>query len=255
MKLLVFLIAALLFVGCSAKQKPSSETAEREKPLSAHGTAEGTQSAAKTNALQGRVLERLDAGRYSYLRLSTSSGEIWAAVLLTDAKIGAEVTVENPMPMDGFQTKTLNRKFDRIVFGTLGLKSQDSDQLLAMHNAHEGVSDSAGTEPIKVQRAVGSEGRTIAEIFAQKMQLIDRDIAVTGKVVKVNANIMGKTWMHLRDGSGDPASRTNDLTVTTQSSPSVGDTVMVKGKVRTDKDLGMGYVFSVIIEDATVTKQ
>jgi hypothetical protein len=255
MKLLGFLVAALLFVACSTKQKPLSETRESEKPLAAHGTAPESQSAAKANVLEGKVLERLDAGRYSYLRLSTSSGEIWAAVLLTEASVGSEVTIENPMPMDGFQTKTLNRKFDRIVFGTLGRKSQDQGQLLALHNAHDNISSSASNGPIRVQRAAGSEGRTIAEIFAQKTLLKDREVAVTGKVVKVNANIMGKTWIHLRDGSGDPASRTNDLTVTTQGSAAVGDTVMVKGTIRTDKDLGMGYVFSVIIEAATITKQ
>ena len=101
------------------KPKPSSKTEESEKPLSAHGTTAGEQPAAKANGLQGKVLERLDAGRYSYLRLSTSSGEIWAAVPLTKANIGSEVAIENPMPMDGFETKTLNRKFDRIFFGTL----------------------------------------------------------------------------------------------------------------------------------------
>jgi hypothetical protein len=249
------LIAALLFVGCAANPKPSAETEGIDRTLAAHGTVSGSQPAAKANGLQGRVLERLDAGRYSYLRLSTSSGEIWAAVPLTDVSIGSEVTIENPIPMDGFQTKTLNRKFDRIVFGTLGLKSPGQDQLLTLHNAHEGVSDSASADPIKVQRAAGSDGRTIAEIYAQKAQLKDRDVVVNGKVVKVNANIMGKTWVHLRDGSGDPASRTNDLTVTTQGNVSVGDTVMVQGKVRTDKDLGMGYVFAVIVEAASITKQ
>ena len=109
MKVLGIVIAALLLVGCRSNQKLSSEAEESEKPLSAHGATEGTQSASKANVLQGKVLERLDAGRYSYLRLSTSSGEIWAAVLLTEAKVGSEVTIENPMPMDGFQTKTLNR--------------------------------------------------------------------------------------------------------------------------------------------------
>ena len=255
MKVLGIVIAALLFVGCGSSQKPSSETEESEKPLPAHGTTVGARPASKANVLRGKVLERLDAGRYSYLRLSTSSGEIWAAVLLTEAKVGSDVTVENPMPMDGFQTKTLNRKFDRIVFGALDLKSQGQGQMLALHNAHEGLSDLVSAAPIKVQKAVGSEGRTIAEIFAQKKQLKDRGVAVAGKVVKVNANIMGKTWIHLRDGSGDPASRTNDLTVATQGTAAVGDMVMVKGIVRTDKNLGMGYIFSVIVEDATITKQ
>jgi hypothetical protein len=254
MKTWGILIAASLLVGCSANPKPSAGTEGIGRTLAAHGTAAGPQSIAKANELQGKVLERLDAGRYSYLRLSTSSREIWAAVPLAEVKIGADVTIENPMPMDGFQTKTLNRKFDRIVFGTLGLKSPDQDQLLALHNAHAGVSGSANAEPIRVQKAAGSYGRTIAEVFAQKTQLKDREVAVTGKVVKVNANIMGKTWIHLRDGSGDPASRTNDLTVTTQGSAAVGDTAMVRGTVRTDKDLGMGYVFSVIIEADAITK-
>jgi|WetSurMetagenome_2_1015567.scaffolds.fasta_scaffold94751_1 hypothetical protein len=254
MKLLVFVIAALLFVGCGANQKPSSKTEESEKPLSAHGTMEKTQSAAKAGVLKGKVLERLDAGRYSYLRLSTSSGEVWAAVLLTDASIGSEVTVENPIPMDGFETKTLNRKFDRIFFGTLQ-QPEGVETAKALQDAHSGVSESASAEPIKVQRAAGSEGRTIAEIFAQKTQLKDRHVAVMGKVVKVNANIMGKTWIHVRDGSGDPKSRTNDLTITTQGSAAVGDTIMVKGTVHIDMNLGMGYVFPVIIEDATITKQ
>ncbi len=254
MKLLGIIIAALLFVGCGANPKPSSKTEESEKPLSAHGTTEGGQSAANANVLQGKVLERLDAGRYSYLRLSTSSGEIWAAVPLTKANVGSEVTIENPMPMDGFETKTLNRKFDRIFFGTLQ-QPEGTETAKALQDAHAGVSESASAEPIKVQRAAGSEGRTIAEIFAQKAQLKDRNVAITGKVVKVNANIMGKTWIHVRDGSGDPKSRTHDLTVTTQSSAAVGDTVMVKGIVHIDKNLGMGYVFPVIIEDAIITKQ
>jgi hypothetical protein len=254
MKVLGILIAALLFVGCGANPKPSSKTEGSEKPLAAHGTAAGPQSADKANVLQGKVLERLDAAGYSYLRLSTSTGEVWAAVPQTGVKVGEEVSMANPMAMEGFETKTLKRKFDRIFFGTLQ-QPEGAETAQALKNAHSGVSESASAEPIKVQRAVGSEGRTIAEIFAQKTQLKDRDVAVTGKVVKVNANIMDKTWIHLRDGSGDPASRTNDLTVTTQGSAAVGDTVMVKGKVRTDKNLGMGYVFSVILEDAAVAKQ
>lgn len=255
MKVLGIVIAALMFVACSANQKPLSKSGESAKPLSSHGAAEDVQSAANADVLRGSVLERMNAEGYSYLRLSTSSGEIWAAVLMTDVEVGSEVTVENPLPMNGFESKTLKRKFDRIVFGTLASDSQASGQLQALHSAHEGISRSISTEPIKVAKAEGSEGRTVAEIYAQKTQLKDRAVAVRGKVVKVNANIMSKTWIHLRDGSGDPASGNNDLTVTTQGSAAVGDIVMVKGTVRTDKNLGMGYVFSVIVEDATVMKK
>jgi hypothetical protein len=66
--------------------------------------------------------------------------------------------------------------------------------------------------------------------------------------------VMGKTWIHLRDGSGSAAAKDNDLTVTTRSAVTVGDVVTVTGTVRADRDFGAGYRYPVIVEDATVTR-
>jgi hypothetical protein len=94
-------------------------------------------------------------------------------------------------------------------------------------------------------------GKTVAEVFAEKDQLAGKPVTFRGKVVKTNANIMGKNWLHVRDGSG--ADGTNDLTVTTAGAiPNVGDTVVVTGPVVLNKDFGMGYVYDVLIEDAEV---
>ena len=71
-------------------------------------------------ACAGKVVERIDAAPYSYLRIAGPAGEIWAAVPQAAIENGTEVVIENPMPMDGFESKTLNRKFDKIFFGTLG---------------------------------------------------------------------------------------------------------------------------------------
>jgi hypothetical protein len=253
MKFLWILILALLFAGCQAKQPPSSGTDTIGDPISAHGT-DGAKPAEPVDLLKGRVLERLDAGRYSYLRLSTSSGEVWAAVLQAEVKVGQDVAVVSPMPMDGFESKTLNRTFDRIFFGVLDQPGGEDPAQILM-DAHSGVADTASVGPIKVEKAAGSVGRTVVEIFSQKLELKDRKVAVRGKVIKVNANILDRTWIHIQDGTGDSQARTNDLTVTSKSSATVGDTVLIEGVVRTDKNYGMGYVFSVIIEDASITKQ
>jgi hypothetical protein len=69
--------------------------------------------------IKGAVLEKLDASVYTYLRLKTSAGEVWAAVPRSDVEVGAEVVVQQPKRMDGFESQSLNRRFDRIVFGTL----------------------------------------------------------------------------------------------------------------------------------------
>jgi hypothetical protein len=100
-----------------------------------------------------------------------------------------------------------------------------------------------------IEKADG--GKTVAEVFAEKDQLAGAIIVIRGKVVKTNAGVMGKNWLHVRDGSG--AEGTNDLTVTTASVlPEVGSTVVVSGPLTLDKDFGMGYQYDVIIEDAEV---
>ncbi len=93
-------------------------------------------------------------------------------------------------------------------------------------------------------------GKTVQEIYQEKDKLNGKRVTLRGKVVKYNEAVMGKNWLHLRDAtSKEPA---NDLVVTTQTKTKVGDTVLVEGNVTLDKDLGGGYRYDVIIEDAKV---
>ena len=115
----------------------------------------------------------------------------------------------------------------------------------------------AGTSQIKpAQPAQGaatpSAGimKTVAEIYAGQNDLLDTVVKVRGKVAKYSAQIMGKNWIHLQDGTGSAG--TNDLTITTADSAKAGDTVLVTGKITLKKDFGMGYKYDLIIEDGTV---
>jgi hypothetical protein len=111
----------------------------------------------------------------------------------------------------------------------------------------------APTEEVNLSGIAKADGgKTVAEVFAEKDQLAGQQVLIRGKVVKSNPGIMGKNWIHIRDGSG--AEGTNDLTVTTAgAAPGVGDLVLVKGPVSLNRDLGMGYVYDVIVEEAEVT--
>jgi glutamate-1-semialdehyde aminotransferase len=75
-----------------------------------------------------------------------------------------------------------------------------------------------------------------------------------GKVVKFSGGIMGRNWIHLRDGSGSATDKTNDLVVTTTEQAKVGDVVTAKGVVRVDKDFGAGYVYKALVEDAALQR-
>jgi len=85
------------------------------------------------------------------------------------------------------------------------------------------------------------------------VSLKDKPVQVNGKVVKYNAGIMGKNWLHLQDGSGAAADNSNDILVTTSASAKLGDVITVSGMVRNNKDFGAGYSYKVLIEDATLT--
>ncbi|BCG48320.1 hypothetical protein GEOBRER4_n3207 [Citrifermentans bremense] len=103
------------------------------------------------------------------------------------------------------------------------------------------------------EKAAAGKVYRVSDVFKNKAQLNKQSVTVKGKIVKISAGIMGKTWIHLQDGSGSAAAKDNDLTVTTtQDAPSTGKTVTVTGTVAKDKDFGSGYFYPVIIENATI---
>jgi len=213
--------------------------------------------------LKGEVLEVIDVQSYTYLRLKTAQGEAWAAVNKSPVEKGAEVTIYDPAVMENFKSPTLNRTFPEIVFGTLGVAAPAGPadaSAAAAGSAHVGADigkmhGSIGTSidagSVKVTKADGPTGRTIAEVNANRLALKGKTVTIHAKVVKVNANVMGKNWVHLRDGSGSPADASDDLLVTSSEQPKVGDDVVVRGVIKTDVDLGSGYAYKVLVENAS----
>ncbi|VAX09151.1 hypothetical protein MNBD_GAMMA26-2313 [hydrothermal vent metagenome] len=94
--------------------------------------------------------------------------------------------------------------------------------------------------------------KTVAEVHQEKAQLSGEQVQINGKVVKINNQIMGRNFLHLQDGTGQ--SGTNDLTITSQETAQVGDTVIITGTVSTNVDFGSGYLYPLLIEKATIAK-
>ncbi len=240
-------LAPGLLVADQAAKKPTVATKSRPAPA--------------PSAVTGTILETMDSGGYTYMLLKTPGGDVWAAVNQTKVKKGSAATVVDPVPMANFESKTLHRKFDRILFGTLAPASSGTGEtavaqadmqaaMVAQHSAAAAGPSDVGQ--IKVPKAEG--GKTVAEIFAQRAALKDKQVAVRGKVVKYTAAVMGKNWIHLRDGSGSREKKDDDITVTTTDKAAVGDVVLVRGVVKLDRDLGAGYTYSVLLEDARLSK-
>ncbi|MBI4957692.1 MAG: hypothetical protein HY908_37140 [Myxococcales bacterium] len=122
----------------------------------------------------------------------------------------------------------------------------------AMASAHGG--SKLAVEPGSVARATGDGARTVAEIYAQATALEGKAVRVAGRVVKVTPNVLGRTWLHVQDGSGAPDKGDFDLVVTTDEQPKPGDVVVLEGTLARDRDLGAGYRYPVLLELAKVQR-
>jgi hypothetical protein len=127
----VMVIAIFVFVGC--KDKPNAQptsasqdaAAGRElQPSSAHGgggPAANPHAAMKPQEMamdadhKGKVVSAVNAGGYTYIEVEEKGKRLWVAVMQVEVKPGDEVVFPDSPPLENFQSKTLNRTFDKII--------------------------------------------------------------------------------------------------------------------------------------------
>jgi hypothetical protein len=205
---------------------------------------------------QAEVQETMNSGGYTYMKVSEGGKSYWIAATKIDIKKGAKIQFAEEMSLQNFQSKTLKRTFENIMFvseiareGTLSEdKSSHKQQNIHTKNSLANTLKSTTVSPYKKEGML-----SVAETFSKAKSLAGKTIKIRGKVTKVSHMIMKKNWVHLQDGTGDV--KTNDIVFTTaKETPKVGDIVTAEGIVAVEKDFGYGYFYPVIIENSTFTK-
>ena len=67
---------------------------------------------------KGKVLETMDSGGYTYIQVDENGQKLWLAVMQTKVNKGDTVEFADSPPMVNFQSKTLKRTFDKIIFAS-----------------------------------------------------------------------------------------------------------------------------------------
>lgn len=240
------LVVLSLPAACAPREGSAAET--EEKPQ--------TGSQIPTGLFAGNVVETMDAGSYTYVSLERNGERIWAAGPRTAVSIGDEMTVALDMRMEGFRSESLDREFDAVYFVSSFDAGPAAGGDVAAGNPHSGLAQldsGADAPPIDLDSIEKPEGGSrIGELWDRRDSLAGKEVVVRGRVVKYHAAILGRNWLHLQDGSGDPAKGTHDLAVTSEGSAGVGDLVTVRGVVSLDRDFGAGYLYGLIVENASV---
>jgi len=221
--------------------------------LSLFGPVNGV---ADTGSNSGTVAETIDAGGYTYLRIKES--DAWIATSTLEVSKGAQVEYSGGSEMHDFYSKSLDRTFESIWFvGNVSVSGQGTEGLQRGAQSHPSMHDTipkstaiASPAPGEIEKLEG--GKTIEEILSDPAVLNAQAVSLRARVTKVNADIMGRNWITLQDGTGTAPG--NKLIATSQEMVTVGEIVTANGVISNDVDLGSGYHYVALLEDATFEK-
>lgn len=261
-------IALLIPLAALAACADGGKATADRPGASAAAHTDAAPASAPAGAFVGKVTETMDAGSYTYVEVESGGRKIWAAGPQTAVAVGQEVTIPLEMMMVDFESPSMDRTFPELYFvasfdggGKPAGGGMGGDPHAGMSmgggpaegNPHAGIAGAPAPEVDLADIALPAGGTRIGELWGSRQDLEGQSVTVRGQVVKVNNGIMGRNWMHLRDGSGDAATGTHDLTVTAENgTAAVGDIVTVTGTVTVDKDFGAGYRYDLIVEDASL---
>ena len=130
--LIIALMAAVGITACSKKDDP----------------AQATKAAVGQMQNQGRIVQVVQAGTYTYVEALVGNGEkIWMAGAHLEAKAGDPIQWGNSSLMQNYQSKTLNRTFDRLLFVEAWTNGTGGPATVAAHGTMPAGAPAPGALP------------------------------------------------------------------------------------------------------------
>ena len=238
MKLTLTAISILLVLASlSCREKKSGPNQQRQQQMQQVGAAVDVHTVV--------VQEVIQATSYTYLKVKEADRDFWIAINKRQIEPGATISFAGGLEMRNFESKDLQRTFEKIYFVNRIVEGESSSGRQSMSMPHL-MKPELEKKEISIEPADG--GVTIGELFADRDSYAGKTVLIRGQVTKVNRAIMDKNWVHLQDGTGDTGGF--DLTVTTAEEVNVGDVVTFEGKITLNRDFGAGYSYEVIMEQA-----
>ncbi len=269
------LIALFLLIGCQNQPKviapANAGTASSNAKSTGIFADDGTSASAATSNPSSNanaasieqdmhtviVEEVLPTSKYVYLHVKEGDEKFWIAAQKQEVKVGETYFYRGGLIKTNFESKEYNRVFDKVVLvskivpanhagGKGMIETHSSDETLPSENPNTAKDAAKGK---KAERNIMKEGSIkIADIVANPEKYNGETVQISGECVKVNPNIMGRNWIHLKDGSKDDY----DFVVTSILQVQEGQVVTMKGTVMVDKDFGAGYKYDLIVEEGVV---
>lgn len=200
------------------------------------------------------ISEVLPGNRYLYALVEENGRQFWISTGKKDVKKGESYYYTESILKTQFESKEHNRVFDTLYLVTeLVPESHGQD----MHGFSSSPIDGEQVQIIKKSMikeqdsaAVFAGRIKIAELVDNPDKYAGKKVELTGVCTKVNAGIMGRNWLHLKDGSRD----SYDLVITSPEMAEKGSEITIRAIVRLNVDLGSGYSYPILLENGVIAQ-
>ena len=240
---LVSILILITFISCDQGGTVSSFSEEGQTP------AVSPSKDSNPNQLHTVVVDEvLPAKKYVYIHVTEGAEQFWVATAKKEIGVGDTYFFRGGLLKTNFESKEYNRMFKKIYLvsqfvpanhgGNSGALSGNKIKL-----PEDSSPDKEDAKTVKKIEKAGS--MKIAELVEDPQKYEGQTVQLSGECVKINPKIMGRNWIHLKDGSKDDF----DLVITSDIFVPEGTVITIKAKVTLNKDFGAGYQYDLILED------
>ena len=199
-----------------------------------------------------KVNEVLPTSKYVYLKVTEGAENFWIATANQEVSVGETYFYKGGLMKTNFESKEYNRVFEKVFLVSKIVPVNHSGQTLNTNQQKTSNSDNQEQDHNHDTKVEHTEGYTkIADLVKKPSLFAGKEIKLIGKCVKLNPNIMGRNWIHLKDGTDD----NYDLVITSDTPIPEGHIVKLKGTVAVDLDFGAGYKYDILVENAQVINE
>jgi len=195
----------------------------------------------------------LPTSKYIYLNVTEGEETYWLATRSMEAKVGETYYYKEGLLKTNFESKEYNRVFDKVyLIGSLVSANHANTVKVETVGDYSNTNQSQKEDiPMHAEKMVQTKGSIkIANLVKDPKKYEGKTIQLDGICTKINAGIMDRNWIHIKDGSQDDF----DLVITTDAYVPEGAAFTMKAVVVLNKDFGAGYKYDLILEQGVIVK-
>ncbi|HNS11455.1 MAG TPA: hypothetical protein PKM97_02485 [Bacteroidia bacterium] len=189
------------------------------------------------------AMETLTTDKYIYILVKEEGQEdFWIATTKQEIVLGNVYFFRDGLLKTNFESREHKKTFEKIFFVS---------KLVPFDHGNTSSGNVGSNTEMSSNTKIKRKGSVkISDLVSNPNKYSGKIIQVSGECTKINLNIMGRNWIHLRDGSA----KNVEIVITSSEIVQVGQTFSMSGIVVLDKDFGSGYQYDILLENGVLVK-